>query len=286
MRVFLFVNWNRCRARRWERASRLVALEEGEFIAAGALDIGLGKSFHTVEGRLQESVVVLEFIGTHILGHGNQTADSHEGAGERLGDEQAIPGVKGPFAVDGDVENGHGDAGGAREQDGAGLGDEARATGAIDGEGNGVARLDFLAHAEQAAHGAATARAADGDEAETANHASGEFSVETGAAHHADVEVAPQVGSSEGALMPEGVHERALFEADGRILFAGDSELHRGPDETDGNGGSPGNECEEDALRRGEGRAAGAGIDGFVVEGCGWDGGHGVIVTGYARGRC
>src|SRR5262252_4424811 len=85
-----------------------IAAEERVLRGPDLVDVGFRIGLHAVERRLQQRVVMIELLGRHVLGNGDQAADAHEGARERLGDEQAVPGAERPAAVDGDVEDGHG----------------------------------------------------------------------------------------------------------------------------------------------------------------------------------
>src|SRR6266436_4941427 len=104
---------------------------------------------------------------------------------------------------------------------------------------------------------APAAGAAHGQESEAADHAGGELAVEAGAAHHPDVEVPPEIGGGERALVPKGIDERTLLEAQGRVFFAGDGEAHGRADQPDGDGGGPGNQREEQVFPAREGGTIG-----------------------------
>src|SRR5579864_165706 len=170
-----------------------------------------------------------------------------------------------PLAIDRNVEHRHRHPRRTRQQHRAGLGHEAWPTWPVDGEGHRVAGLDFLAHAEQSTYCAATARSPHWYKPEPPDHPGCEFAVETRAAHHPDVEIAPQVGRRERALVPEGIHKWPLLEADWRVLLAGDGEFHGRPDQPHCDGCRPGDQREQNTLTTSERGPPGSRVDCFVI---------------------
>ena len=182
---------------------------------------------------------MLEVFRANVGRNGDQRTYAHQRAREWLGNQQAIPGIQSPFTVDGYVEYRHGNPRRTCQQHRAGLGEESRALGTVDRKRHGVARLNFLTHAEQTAHRPTTARTANRHKTKAPDHAGSKFAIETGAAHHPDIEIAPQVGCRESALVPKRIYKGPLLQTYGRVLFAGHCKLHGGANQTHGNRRAP-----------------------------------------------
>jgi len=176
---------------------------------------------------------------------------------KRLRNDEAVPGVEDPGALNGNVECAHGNAGKNATGDWAGLNFVARAAGTVEAEGDCPALPQGAAQAEQGAHGVAAAGAFDGDESEFVDDASHVFAVVAVTAHHADSAIAKKVSRGDDAGVPEIEDERALGDGVLRAIFAGDADAQGGTDEADEPVSEENDDAQDDALAEAEARAAG-----------------------------
>jgi len=222
--------------------------------------------------------VALEVFLTCIRRNRDEFAEAYQDAGKRLGNDQTIPGIEHPSAVNGDVKHAEGNAGGAGQRGGTGLYFAARAARAIEGEGDGPTVLKRATQTEQGAYGVAAAGAFDGDESESADDASHVFAVVTVAAHHTHANVTTDVGCRNLAGVPQGNDERALVDGLLRAFFAGHADAQGGADETNEPVSGGDDDAEDDSLAEGKTARAGRDFGGGGFAGAGF--GHEDIVAG------
>jgi hypothetical protein len=126
-------------------------------------------------------------------------------AGERFGDEEAVPGAELPGAMRVDVAGADGSVDELSELGRTGLGDHGGAAGAVGGDGAVVAGEVGTLHVAQTGSAVAGAGAADGDEAEAFDGAGDEFAVEAAADEDGEAVVAEAPGAGNQTAVPEGV---------------------------------------------------------------------------------
>lgn len=155
----------------------------------------LGQLDGVVEGGLYSSL-----IGGNLGGPGDRDAR------ERLGDEEAVPGVRLPCTVRMDVEGPNCCVDQFGQLDNARLGDLGGASGAIGGNSAVVACQVGALEVAQSGRAIARAGAADGYESEALDGAGDEFAVKTAADKDGNSMVAEAPRGGEQAPMPEGVN--------------------------------------------------------------------------------
>jgi hypothetical protein len=229
-------------------------------LRANFLDVCLGEFAYTVEGLLQLLLIEFEVFVGRVVGDDYHLSEAHQDAGKRFGDDQTIPGVQDPGAIDGHMKCAQRNAGRSGEGDRAGLYFAARAAWAVECEGYGPTFLQGAAQAEQGADGVAGAGAFDGDESEFADDASHVFAVVAVAAHHADADVAADVGCGNHAGVPEGDNQRPLIDGLLRSFFAGNADAQCWADEADEPVSDGDDDPEDDALVEGEAVGGGSGF--------------------------
>src|SRR5947208_10655358 len=146
----------------------------------------------------------------------------------------------------------HWSARGSRQHNRAKLGNVAGPAWAVNAKSYGRPLLNFPAHAQHSAHSTVAARSTNLHETEFSDNAARIFPVKAIAAHHANLQVPPDVNRRKDAVMPERQNHRASRHACQAPFFERSCQTQRRPDQTDGQETGPRNQRDCEALPEAE----------------------------------